>query len=343
MGRAELVQGAVVTAVAVLVAVHHVGIWTLVCAGLCLGSAQVVFDNAAQSVLPSLVPQDLLPRANGTQYVVQVIGGSFLGPPVGSALFALAPVAPFALDAASFAGSVALLTGLPRPQPRADKQGSRETGSAGGVTAGVRWLTRHKLLRIVVVMLAVSGFCGQLGSATFVLFATQTLHVSVRGYGLLLASAAAGSRPWRPGEPGARPAVARFRCLSWSRASARRGPLAWAWRRTRWPSARSWPAEGSPRPCGTSSPSACGSGKCPRNCSAGSTASTGCWAGAPRPLGALAGGIVAEAAGLRAPFIIGGILRGAIFLALLPALLAAASPPREQGHQMISSATAFRR
>jgi hypothetical protein len=43
----------------------------------------------------------------------------------------------------------------------------------------------------------------------------------------------------------------------------------------------------------------------------------------------LAGGIIAEAAGLRAPFIIGGILRGAIFLALLPALLAAASPPGE--------------
>ena len=144
MGQARLVQGAAVTADAILVAVHHVSIWTLVCAGLCLGSAQVVFDNAAQSVLPSLVPQDLLPRANGTQYVVQVIGGSLLGPPVGGALFALAPVAPFALDAASFAGSVALLTGLPRPQPRADKQGSRETGSAGGVTAGVRWLARHK-------------------------------------------------------------------------------------------------------------------------------------------------------------------------------------------------------
>jgi hypothetical protein len=43
----------------------------------------VVFDNAAQSVLPSLVQKDLLPKANGTLYVVQVIGGSFLGPPVG--------------------------------------------------------------------------------------------------------------------------------------------------------------------------------------------------------------------------------------------------------------------
>jgi hypothetical protein len=37
--------------------------------------------------------------------------------------------------------------------------------------------------------------------------------------------------------------------------------------------------------------------------------------------------MIAEAAGLRAPFIIGGILRGVIFLALLPALLTAARQP----------------
>ena len=50
-----------------------------------------------------------------------------------------------------------------------------------------------------------------------------------------------------------------------------------------------------------------------------------------RPLGALAGGIIAEAAGLRAPFIVGGILRGAIFLALLPALFAAGQFTRGKG------------
>jgi hypothetical protein len=50
-----------------------------------------------------------------------------------------------------------------------------------------------------------------------------------------------------------------------------------------------------------------------------------------RPLGALAGGFVAEAAGLRAPFIVGGILRAVILLALLPALLVAARPAAPKG------------
>jgi MFS family permease len=330
MWQAQLVQGAAVTAVAVLVAVHDVSIWTLACAGLCLGSAQVVFDNAAQAVLPSLVPKDLLPKANGTQYVVQVIGGSFLGPPIGSALFALAPVAPFAVDAASFAGSAALLTGLPRSQPRMEKQGRRGTGLATEVTAGVRWLTRHQLLRIVAVMLAVSGFAGQMGTATFVLFATQTLHVSVRGYGLLLASSAVGSvigglvNPVLARRVGPVPLLVIATCIGSARAvgmglapnAVILGALmaCGGFTTTLWNVVtvsmrqREVPAELFGR--------------------VNSVYRMLGWG--TRPLGALAGGIVAEAAGLRAPFIVGGILRGAIFLALLPALLAAASPPGER-------------
>lgn len=42
------------------------------------------------------------------------------------------------------------------------------------------------------------------------------------------------------------------------------------------------------------------------------------------PLGALAGGFIAQLAGLRAPYTVAGILRGAVLVMLLPALLAAA-------------------
>jgi hypothetical protein len=166
MWRAQLVQGTVVTVIVVLVAGHLVNIWALAVAGFFLGSAQVVFANAAQSVLPSLVPPDLLPKANGTQYVVQVIGGSFLGPPAGAALFATAPFAPFGVDAVSFAGSAALLRGLPVAHPSRGRS-STERGSAG-ISAGLRWLARHRLLRIVAVLLAVSNFCSQIGMATLV-------------------------------------------------------------------------------------------------------------------------------------------------------------------------------
>ena len=46
---------------------------------------------------------------------------------------------------------------------------------------------------MVAVLLGVFNFANQMGQAVLVLLATQTLHVSARGYGLLLAASAVGS------------------------------------------------------------------------------------------------------------------------------------------------------
>ena len=114
MWRSQAVQAAVVAAVAILIVFRIGDIAVLAVAGLLLGCAEVVFSNAAQSVLPALVPPELLPKANGSQQVSLTVGESFLGPPAGSLLFAAAAALPFGLDAASFAGSAALLARLPR-------------------------------------------------------------------------------------------------------------------------------------------------------------------------------------------------------------------------------------
>jgi MFS family permease len=190
MWRAQAVQAAVVAAVAVLVVFRIANIAVLGLAGLLLGSAEVVFSNAAQAMLPALVPPELLARANGSQQVSLTVGETFLGPPAGSLLFAVAAALPFGLDAASFAGSAALLARLPRT--------SRETGQPRAsiraqIAEGLRWLCRHRLLRVVAVLLGIFNFANQMGQAVLVLLATQTLHVGTRGYGLLLAVTAVGS------------------------------------------------------------------------------------------------------------------------------------------------------
>ncbi|HEX8007853.1 MAG TPA: MFS transporter [Trebonia sp.] len=189
MWRAQAVQCAVTAVLAVLVLTREAGIAVLVAGGFLLGSAEVIFSNAAQSVLPALVPPDELPKANGNQYVALTIGETFIGPPLGSALFALRAALPFGLDALSFAGSAALLAGLPRTAPAAGHAG----GMRAQVAEGVRWLARHRLLRTVAILLGVSGFCNQMGQATLVLLATRTLHIGIRGYGLLWTASAVGS------------------------------------------------------------------------------------------------------------------------------------------------------
>jgi MFS family permease len=191
MWRAQAVQAAVVAVVAVLIVAHRADIAVLAVGGLLLGSAEVIFSNAAQSVLPALVPPDLLPKANGSQQVSLTVGESFLGPPVGSLLFAAAAALPFGLDAASFAGSAALLVGLPRTNGTRDD--TKRPTIRAQIAEGLRWLAGHRLLRVVAVLLGIYNFANQMGQAVLVLLATQVLHVSSRGYGLLLAASAVGS------------------------------------------------------------------------------------------------------------------------------------------------------
>jgi MFS family permease len=191
MWAAQAVQAAVVTALAVAIVARRADIEVLAAGGLLLGSAEVIFSNAAQAVLPALVAPELLPKANGSQQVSLTVGESFLGPPAGSLLFAAAAALPFALDAGSFAGSAALLATLPRT-PRAPTQTKRPTIRAQ-IAEGLRWLAGHHLLRVVAVLLGIYNFANQMGQAILVLLAAQTLHVSTRGYGLLLAASAVGS------------------------------------------------------------------------------------------------------------------------------------------------------
>jgi MFS family permease len=189
MRRAQVLQGSVIAVLTLLVAARWTDIAVLAAAAFGLGIGEVVFSNASQSVLPQLVRAEQLPQANGNQYAVQTIGQEFAGPPLGSLLFAAAAAAPFGLSAASFAGSAALLTKLPRQPAETVPDGTIRSR----VAEGLRWLLGNRLLRVVAIVLGVNAFCNTMGLATLVLLVTETLKVSSRFYGVLLAAAAVGS------------------------------------------------------------------------------------------------------------------------------------------------------
>jgi MFS family permease len=189
MWRAQAIEAVIVSVVAVLAAMGDAGIAVLAVMAFGLGACEVVFANAAQAILPDIVPASLLHKANGAQYTITSVGQQFAGPPIGSLLFAIAVALPFGLDAGSFALSAALLATLPRRrQPQREQPPLRAS-----MAEGMRWLASHPLLRTLALLVGVNTFCFQLGSVTLVLLATQTLHLSARGYGVLLAGAAIGS------------------------------------------------------------------------------------------------------------------------------------------------------
>ena len=325
MWRSQTVQFAVMGVLTVLIMTHVAGIAVLAAAGFLLGCAEVVFSNAEQSALPALVPADLLSRANGNQQVVLTIGETFAGPPLGSALFAVRAALPFGLDAASFAGSAALLAGLPRTARSRTTQPRSEQRMRAQIAEGVRWLAGHRLLRTVALLLGVSNFSSQMGQVTLVLLATQTLHVGTRGYGLLWTAAAIGSvlgglvNPAITRRLGLLPsltvAMATFAAVDAGIGLAPDFAVAAALMACNGFFVTMWnvvtvtlrqrivPAE-----------------LLGRVNSAYRMLGWGLM-----PLGALAGGFIAHAAGLRAAYVVAGVLSGAALLAALPALAGAAS------------------
>ncbi|HEX9259382.1 MAG TPA: MFS transporter [Acidimicrobiales bacterium] len=197
MWRVNVARGVLVGGIALVALVDDAPIWPLFVIALAIGVCETLFDNAAQAIMPAIVRPDLLETANGRQYAAETVSNQFVGPPVGSALFAVAVSAPFWLDSATFFFSallIALLVGSFRPvaMPSPGEVPTGRRTIRGDVVEGLKWLRSHRLLRTLAVLLGVLNLTGAMANSTFVLFALEELGVSERTFGLLLAGMAVG-------------------------------------------------------------------------------------------------------------------------------------------------------
>ncbi|GIH80960.1 MFS transporter [Planobispora longispora] len=185
---------AVLLAVLTLAVVTGAGsIWVLYAVAVCAGVTETIYDTSAQSILPQVVPRDRLSRANGRLHAAELTANEFVGPPVGGFLVAagvaLAFIAPVALWAAAV---VALL--LVRGSFRIERE--RRTTMRADIAEGLRFLWRHRLLRTLAAMVGVFNFAGSATWAVLVLYAVgpgSAMGLSEPAYGLLLTATAAGS------------------------------------------------------------------------------------------------------------------------------------------------------
>ena len=148
MSIAQVVQALAVSIAAVTAIVPGGRIWMLYLTSFALGAAETVFANSAQSMLPAVVGPAQLEAANGRQYATETVTQQFIGPPLGSLLFAAALPAtrslPFWLDALTFALSAFLIARiyLPRPTGAAALAGTVPASAADTAapvgTAGAR-------------------------------------------------------------------------------------------------------------------------------------------------------------------------------------------------------------
>jgi predicted MFS family arabinose efflux permease len=196
MVSAQAVQAVMLLLVAVLATFHLVSIWLLYVVAFALGCGDVIFTGANRAVIPLIVDRDKLESANGRSVTAETVGRQFLGPPLGSALFAFLLPLPFWLDALTYLASLLLIARIrgcaqrfdpPRPDPAAPPR-SRWAEA----TEGMRFLLGHRVLRAVIILAAVSNFGLFMAQSVLVLFAAKVLGVGNEGYGLLVAAMAIG-------------------------------------------------------------------------------------------------------------------------------------------------------
>ncbi len=188
---ADLVRAACVLALAILVITNHATIAALAVAGFILTSGQSFHNAAAQAIIPHLTGRDrtALASANSRIATTESVAAGFVGPPLGSALFAVAPWLPVAADATSFAASATLLRAVPPPPP------PRHNGEGifASLAHATRWMLRHRQLLELALLIAGGNLATNAAMATFVLYAHQDLGLSALGFGLLLAVQAVGA------------------------------------------------------------------------------------------------------------------------------------------------------
>jgi MFS family permease len=188
----DAARAGVMLTVALVVAADEMRLPLLYALFFLLGVGEILFDNAATAILPSVVSAAELPRANGRLFGTETIANQLLGPPLGGALFAVTAAAPFVLDAGSFAASAVLLATLRgrfRPEPAVEGPSTLR----GQIGEGLRWLLGQRLLRSLAAMLAVWNFASGASFGIIVLFADERLGVTGAGFGVLLGVAAAGT------------------------------------------------------------------------------------------------------------------------------------------------------
>lgn len=159
---------------------------------LAFGFAEVLRDNAAQTLMPALVQAPNLEKANGRLWGAEMVANSFVGPPVGGFLIGVAFALPFFVDAATFAVSAVLLLSL-RGTFRAPQELSSERRTfRTDIVEGVRWLWSHDLLRAMAIILGVMNAMIMMALSTYVLFVQEILGLEAASFGVLLSAGAVG-------------------------------------------------------------------------------------------------------------------------------------------------------
>jgi MFS family permease len=177
-------------ALAVVLALWHDQPVAVYAIAFALSAAAVFFNPAAGSVLPSLVRDEDLVAANSGIWTAAVLSQIVLAPLAGGLVVAVGPGPAFAVNAASFLLSAAVLRGLRLTEP------PREVGRRhllADARAGAALIATDRLLRALAVGQLLAALSAGATSALLVVLAAEHLRVAPGAYGILVGAIGVGA------------------------------------------------------------------------------------------------------------------------------------------------------
>lgn len=153
------------------------------------GICYVVFDVAAVAFLPQVVSKEQLPEAKA-QHSITLSLASFIGAPLGGALYGIGQSLPFLTDAVSYALSVFALASIRVSFHERQMEQSHHLWPE--IKAGMRWFWQHALIRFLAVLAGSYNLLVTSSITLLLIMFARQFHALPFTVGMLLATLGTG-------------------------------------------------------------------------------------------------------------------------------------------------------
>jgi MFS family permease len=167
-------------------------IWQLFAVAFVTGVLTVFFDVAYQAYLPALVGREHLVEGN-SKLQVSASGAQTGGPGVGGVLIKVAG-APYAIvaDIASFVVSALFAVAIRTRETIVERHSRAPSGMRHELKEGLRYVLGNEYLRPIAACTATRNFFAAIGYAILLVYAVRTLGLSVGLIGVIISCANVG-------------------------------------------------------------------------------------------------------------------------------------------------------
>lgn len=191
MIAADLVRAVVLAAVPVAALLHLLALPHLYVAAALVGAASVLFEIADHAYLPVLVQREQLVDANASLSATEAVA-EIGGPALAGALFQVL-AAPFAIaaNAATYLISALFLAGIRKPEPRPEPEPQASWIDDVALGFGAAW--KHPLVRPVFLMTCAESLAGGIFGATYMIFCLKVVGLGPGLLGVAIAMGGVGA------------------------------------------------------------------------------------------------------------------------------------------------------